>query len=117
MSKVVVTTEIKERLAGLTGDKNVVLSRRANTLWAALLRSISQGGYVVFSAIMCPSPVFTAQHMGRYCDACLVSFGHTKIVDCGFWGALLTDDEDLAKNVANKLDTFNYCGVERIKQA
>jgi len=57
-------TVVQEKLAALTGKKRVVLGGRVNTLWAAFLKCIEQKPYVVFPAIMCPSPIFVAQYLG-----------------------------------------------------
>jgi len=69
--------------------------------------AVAQGGKV------------NGKSVGRFGDASVVSFGAGKIIDIGHGGAILTDDEGLAKEIkalANNLLVYNKTKKNKIDQ-
>ena len=49
---------------------------------------------------------YRGQKLGSFGDLSVVSFGHTKILDVGFGGAVLTDDEELDRRIREEAEAL-----------
>ena len=62
-----------------------------------------KGLYVIEDAAQAMGGEYKGRKMGSLGDMSIISFGHTKILDIGWGGAVLTDDEGLAKRIREEL--------------
>jgi len=58
-----------------------------------------KGLYVIEDAAQAMGGKYKGKKLGSLGDMSIISFGHTKILDIGWGGAVLTDDEGLAKGI------------------
>ena len=57
--------------------------------------------FVLEDAAQAVGGIYKGRKLGSIGDAAVVSFGHTKILECGGGGAVLTDDEGFYEQVKN----------------
>lgn len=62
-----------------------------------------RGLYVIEDAAQAMGGKYRGKMLGAFGDLSIVSFGHTKIIDVGWGGAVLTDNEFLAGNIREDL--------------
>jgi dTDP-4-amino-4,6-dideoxygalactose transaminase len=55
--------------------------------------------FVIEDVCQAMGGTYKGKPLGSFGDVSILSFGHTKVLDIGYGGALLTDNEDLAKSV------------------
>lgn len=65
-----------------------------------------KGLYVIEDAAPAMGGEYKGKKVGSLGDMSIISFGHTKILDIGWGGAMLTDDEELASRAREELENI-----------
>jgi len=68
-----------------------------------------KGLYVIEDAAQAMGGEYKGRKLGSLGDISIISFGHTKILDIGWGGAVLTDDEELARRIREELRNVPEC--------
>ena len=68
-----------------------------------------KGLYVIEDAAQAMGGEYKGRKLGSLGDMSIISFGHTKILDIGWGGAVLTDDEGLVRCIREELKNIPEC--------